>query len=465
MDKKKSLKNSIIDGAAYSAMTGFGNSYINPFAIALGASNTAISLLSSLPELFKALFQLVSVQLTDTIKQRKKIILAAALIHAIMWIPLFILPFAIDSFSTPLLILVVIISFIADGFGAPPWISWIGDLVPEDKRGKFFGLRNRIMGFTSFVSVIGAGFILEYFSPQWEMLGYFVVFSLAFLFRFISFLFLRKMHEPVYEVEKKHTFSFFDFVKRMRNTNFGTFVLYITLFRFGVSIASPFFVVFIFRDLNMSYASYTILSAAQTITTFIMVAYWGKHGDRYGNKAIFTLTGLLMPLVPGLWLFSQNFYYLLFAYVFAGFVWAGFNLTTTNFIFDNVSPEKRARCSAYYNVFAGAANFLGAITGGLLLNILPATSFFVSNIQFLFLISAILRLLPGLIFFPRIEETRETEKIKKVRLLFNVAALEPMQFLTYQSSLGMKRVRKVGKKQIARGKSALDNLLSVFRKK
>ena len=75
---KKSLKYSIVDGVAYSGMTGFGSSYIRPFAIALNASNAQIGFLSSFPQLIRALFQLHAVRVTDKLKNRKKVVVTAA---------------------------------------------------------------------------------------------------------------------------------------------------------------------------------------------------------------------------------------------------------------------------------------------------------------------------------------------------------------------------------------------------
>ena len=457
---KNSLEYSVIDGVAYSGMAGFGQSYISPLAIALKASSTQIGFLSSFPQLIRALFQLHAVKVTEKTKARKRIVLISALIQAILWLPLFLIPYILQEYNVAGLIALACVYFVIDGFGAPAWISWIGDLVPENRRGEYFGFRNRVMGISSFLSVLAAGFILEFFSGYNELLGFFVIFFIAFLFRVISFVYLKKMYEPRYEVKEEDVFSFVDFVKRMRKTNFGVFVIYLTLFRFGVSIASPFFVVFMLRELGFSYSMYTTLIAVSSVVTVFTVAYWGKYGDRFGNKSIFSLTGYLIPLIPLLWLVSNKFIYLAFVMAFSGFVWAGFNLTSSNFLFDAVSPRKRARCAAFYNIFIGVSNFVGAFIGGLLLKILPTPSFFVSNIQTLFLISGILRLLPAIFFLPKVKEPRETEKIKKTRLLFSIVAYEPVQKLTYQTSLGFSRIRNtVGKRHIKRSRKLIKGLL------
>ena len=74
-------------------MVGFGENYISPFAIALNATNQQIAFLASMPQLLSSLFQLLAAKITDLIKNRKKIILWGVIIQALVWLPLFYIPF------------------------------------------------------------------------------------------------------------------------------------------------------------------------------------------------------------------------------------------------------------------------------------------------------------------------------------------------------------------------------------
>jgi MFS family permease len=94
--------------------------------------------------------------------------------------------------------------------------------------------------------------------------------------------------------------------------------------------------------------------------------------------------------------------------VFAGLSWAGFNLSSSNFIFDAVKPENRVRCIAYYKFFEGLAIVIGAALGGALVEHLPKWVF-VSSILFAFLVSGILRLAVSLMMLPTLKEARLIE--------------------------------------------------------
>ena len=78
-------------------------------------------------------------------------------------------------------------------------------------------------------------------------------------------------------------------------------------------------------------------------------------------------------MIPILWLFSADFYYLVIVQALTGLVWAGFNLSAANFLFDAVSPPKRARCVAYQALVNATFVFAGSLLGGIVAGHLPAT--------------------------------------------------------------------------------------------
>ena len=404
---KKSLKYSIYDGAAFAVMDGLTASFLTPFAVALNASVNLIAALTYVPQLIGAFVQLFAAKIVELLKDRRKILVVSSFMHAILWIPLLLIPYATPS-QKYLLVVYVSLQAIFVQLMQPVGNSLIGDIVPKYERGRFFGLRNRVVGASSFIAALAAGLILNYFSPKNPFLGFTILFAIAFIARVLSGVFKGMMHNPMPDLAHEEKFSLFDFVKRMEKTNYGHFVIYITLFKFAVYIASPFFAVYMLKNLGFTYLQFTIIIAAELVASFIAMGIWGRLIDERGTKFVLYICGMLTPLIPFLWLFSRNFYYLVLVEVFAGLSWAGFNLSSSNFIFDAVKPENRVRCIAYYKFFEGIAIVLGAALGGFLIEHLPKW-IFVSSILFAFLISGILRLLASLMLLPTLKEARLIE--------------------------------------------------------
>ena len=433
-EPQQSLSYSIRDGVFASIQQGAGESYISPFAIFLNASNTQIGLLASIPLLLGACFQFVSVKVLDLLQKRKKVILLGAGLQALVWIPLFWLPFIFPNHAASLVIFCATAYFLAGNFATPAWNSLMGDLVPTATRGSYFGLRSKYNSIAAFIALCIGGLILHYAErTSYPWLGFSVLFSAVLAARLISVYYLSRMSEPIYRVDPNSDVRILDFFRQHRHSNFMTFVYYTAGMHFAILIASPFFVVYMLRDLHFTYLQFMAASATSVLVQFLTMHYWGRFSDRFGNKRILTLTGLGLPFLPMLWLLSTDFVYIVSIQIMGGLIWAGFVLSMGNFVFDTVAPPQRAMAVAIYNTMNASAAFLGASLGSWLSTFLsPSISLgilqhtFISNLPLLFLISGCLRLLWVFFFLPKLKEAREVETLSMQDLLFRVTHLRPI---------------------------------------
>ncbi len=421
--KKQSLKLSIKEGAANSVKLGTGNSFITPFALALNANNLHIGILSSFIGLIGPLAQIKSLHLMEKFS-RKKIVTVAVALQALVWIPIIFLGFLFykEIFLNYLPILLIIFYAIHVIFGAlsiPAWFSWMGDLVPEKIRGRYFSKRNRITGFAMIIAMLLGGFLLDFFKTKGLVLiGFSILFLVAIFSRLYCTWLFRRHYDPGIKLKKGYYFSFQQFISQGLNNNFGRFTLFMGFFYFAIFIASPFIAVYMLKELEFSYVWFTIITLAPGVVSLVFLPFWGKISDRYGNRMVIFISSLFIPLVPILWIFSTSkIYLLLVPSVVGGIFWGAFNLSSVNFIYDSVKIEHRALCSAYYHVLIGVGVFFGSILGGIITkyfsietinNIIP---FSFSNIFiFVFLVSGILRFLAVFIFIPRIKEIKVRKK-------------------------------------------------------
>jgi MFS family permease len=419
---RKSLRFSFWDGAFTSCMTGLTAEYFTPYALALQATTSQIGLLAAAPNLASSLVQLKAADITDKLRSRKKTMNIFVLLHTLMLLPVILIPYLFKLQPVYFLILFITLFTCFNAFSIPAWSSLMSEHIPYKSRGRYFGWRNKTLSIVMILGSFLAGFILQVFKRN-TFKGFLLIFSLAFITRIISWYFLSRMYEPVFKVRKEAYFSFLDFVKRIRRSNFARFVVFVASLNFCVYIASPFFSVFMLRDLKFNYLTYTIVVIAVTAAQIFTIDRWGRHADRVGNLKVIRLTSLFIASLPLWWIFCRHPVYLVFIQVLGGFAWAGFNLCATNFIYDAVTPEKRTRCIAYFNVFTGVAIFLGAFSGGFLVNVLP--ELFGYRILSLFLLAGILRFIVVFLFSGRISEVRSIEHITSIVLFFRVVGLRP----------------------------------------
>jgi len=453
---KKSLFYSIVDGSFWSVMFGAGERYLSAFAVFLKANNIQLGLLTSLPILFGSLCQFFSLKLMDAIKSRKKFVVISALIQAFTWLPI-LLVFYFGELKIYYLIFFAVIYWISGMIAVPAWNSWMGDLVDQNTRGFYFGKRSKITGLIILVSTVLAGIVLELFrdGADRQYIGFIIIFIAALVSRLASALFLSKKYEPeMVKVKTGDEFGFIEFLKQARFRNYGLFVIFLTFMNFAIYIAAPFFVAYMLYDLKLSYASYMILISVSILSKYVSLPAWGKLSDKYGNKKILTLTGYLMPALPLLWAISTNFYYLIAIELYGGLVWAGFELSSFNFVFDTTTPQKRARCVSYFNVLNGIMIFIGTTIGSL---IVKYNSVFWTKYYLVFILSGVLRYAASFYFLPKLKEARKVANISYNRIFLKATDMiitESFNNVTFLLSYP-KKFRLVKRKRLwSSGKTA-----------
>jgi MFS family permease len=337
-----------------------------------------------------------------------------------IWLPLMLLPLAFPDHAVALFIALVILYHAFSNLISPQWSSVMGDLVPQRKRGRYFGLRTRYATVTSFLTLLCAGSVLHWFDGRGSTgSGFLVIFTVAALARAASIYHLRQMHEPPRAVEPRtRTFDLQAWGRRLRNSTAVRFSLYFGLMQGAVAIASPFFTVYMLRDLRFSYIEFTTVTAASVLMHFLTLRTWGRISDAFGNRLILIVCGATITLFPLLWLVSTNFWFIIAVQVISGACWAGFTLAATNYLYDSVPAQKRSQYVAFHHVVAAVGVFCGAMLGGTLATALPnelhvgAYSFhWVSAMYGVFLLSSLARMAVAGWFLPRLKEVREVKRV------------------------------------------------------
>ncbi len=417
--KKKSLKYSIYEGSSFSLMDGFGSRYLTPYAVSMNLSNTFISLLSTIPNFIGSLLQMKGLRIIEK-RSRKKIVISGVLFQAFMWLPLigvgaayFFLNLNI-LISSILLVLIYTLLVAGGSFSGPAWSSWMRDLIPKDAV-SYFGKRNSAVGVVSLASLLLAGAILSVFNEDKSFFGFAILFFIAFLGRSLSGYLFTKHYEPKLEIKEGYYFSFFDFFKKMPKNNFGRFTIFSSLVTFATAIASPFFAVYMLRELGFSYFEFTLIIISSIFANFIFQPFWGKFADKFGNINVIKLCGFFIFLVPLLWFVSPLIFiqsksflilYLFLVEFFSGFVWAGFDLSTGTFAYYAVTKERLPLCSTYMNVLISIGSFFGALLGGIISSS-PGLIFGISAFLFIFLLSAIMRFIVIQSLVSKLKETKK----------------------------------------------------------
>jgi MFS family permease len=397
-------------------MLGLTQNYITPLALELKATIGQIGLLSSIPSITMALSQLVAPDLSERAGSRKGLILPMVFMHAMMFVPILLVPFLFHASQVWWLIGFVTVNVVLGAIANPAWGSMMADLVPTRLRGRYFGSRGMITGAITLVFFYIASFILQLFTGINIFTGFAILFGGATVFRLLSFFFLSRQYEPVRIESKKDGPSLFTLFKQLGSSNLGKFTLYVALIDFCTLLSAPFFTVFLLSDLHVNYVTFAIINSSSQIASLLFLTYWGRRADMAGNMKVIQITSMILPIIPLLWLGSTNVYYLIAANIVSGFGWSGFGLSAVNFVYDASEPGNRTKQIAVFNATDGLACCLGSLVGGFVAPLLPVL--FGYQLRSLFAVSGVLRGLVVLLMLRKIIEVRRVPKITTMQLLF-----------------------------------------------
>ena len=183
---------------------------------------------------------------------------------------------------------------------------------------------------------------------------------------------------------------------------------------FAIYLASPFFAVYVLKELNFSYAWYMLFMVANTGANFLSLSFWGKLADKYGNITLIKFSSKLIALTPLFWLLTPLFLnvkifvliYIMIIEMFAGFAFAGFLFTTNNFVYDAVSRERMAIVMSYKKIIGSVGIFLGTLLGGIIASFNFKVGI-ITPILLVFFISFVLRFVIARYFAKDIKEIRK----------------------------------------------------------
>lgn len=416
--------------ALWAAYDGLSSLFLAAYALALGADNVIIGILGALPFLASIITQIPGADLAQHLP-RTKIYAIFASIGRLIWIPILLAPFA---FTEPILAVVIfyLAARICETLTDPAQTTLIADSVSAHERGQFTSLRLRIIGIFGIGAMTLGGLWLKQF-PKESPIGFALMFGFAVLIGLCSSLLMLRYKEQPYPDHEKHTIKeFFTLTPELRR-----FVTFAVFFNFAFMLASPFFTVYMLKNLGISYEFYGIISSVTVLAQILAAKTIGKLTDRFGDKPVALLGVLGTALVPiaFLGITPEHAWLLIPAHLLSGTVWSAVNIANFNLLLDLTEPNKRALQVAEYNLYANVPLIIAPVLGGWLSE---HAVLIISGIPLVFVLSSILRLLSATLLFC-IKEPRAKQEYSATHVLFEAIHFHPNKGIVH----GINAVKRV----------------------
>jgi len=241
---------------------------------------------------------------------RKKAIIALTVLDAITWLPLILALIFLRPLTPALLIVCWVVNLLPCILALPVRDSWLADSIPARVMGKYLGKRALVSAAVYLSMFYLMAFVLDAF-PDQPFIGFAIIFFMAFAATAVKvFAFARMSDNPNPATARQVTFGLSDFIAETRKGSLGTFILYASSLGFAVSLAGPFFAVYMVTELHLSYFAFAVVVSSDFIARALTASIWGAHSDRVGTLPLLEKLSYFIPIIPLLWLFNSSVLYL-----------------------------------------------------------------------------------------------------------------------------------------------------------
>ncbi|MBM3957185.1 MAG: MFS transporter [Gemmatimonadetes bacterium] len=365
------------------ASMGFGSiidsGILAAFALMLGADNLQIGILAALPFLTMPL-QLATVSFIEKHRCRKIVAVWPWFAAQLVWVPVALIPVFLDIPSaaaiTALLVLVSLRGILTAIQNAA-WNSWLRDLVPQERMGRFFARRLGFARVASMVFGLGAAVFVDVWRGQTtghtQAYGYTIaMLAGALLLGLASPVFRTLMPEPLMQAPLAgRTPLARSLAAPLTDANYRRLLIFKLFWFFSLHLTVPFFAVYMLVRLGFPLSLVMGLSVLAQASNLLFLRMWGPLSDRVGHKVVLQMAASLYLLVILGWTFTTmpERYFLtvplmVLLHIMAGAAAAGLDIASGTL---GLKLAPRGRSTGYLAAMSVAVNIgagIGPLAGG-----------------------------------------------------------------------------------------------------
>ncbi len=343
-------------------------SVLTGYLIHLKASPLEISLLASLPVLVQLFNPLALILLARWTSPRLLTTMTAGA-GRLFWLLAIFAPFLFGDpqHAVTLILLVLGFSSLLQSFAGLFWTSWMADLVPEGRRGRYFGLRNGICALAGVAANLTGGLVLDKVEAPYSFQ---VLLSTAVIFAVAGVFIYTKQTESFVDFESLSRIRIKGMVRRVwGDRNFRRLCRFIIFWQLAVFLGAPFVYPYFIKYLGLSFTEIAIWTVISAVLTLAIGPFWGRLADRVGNKPILAINTVIAGgIVPACWLLAKpgDTTFIWLSAIFEAIAWSAINPAVFNLTLVSAPKNDRLSYLSLLGALAGASAFSGALLSGII---------------------------------------------------------------------------------------------------
>ncbi len=365
------------EGVLFTLIITLCNNNNQLYASRLGATSYQLGLISSLPPLVGMLCLIPFAIITDRMKNKRSMVIAAALLLGAIYFAVGGVPFVPGNSVVILIVFLVAINFPMSLYGSS-WQSFFSDITLPEDRNVIYAHRTRMNTAVGIVFPLIIGLILTAASGGEKIVVHQIYYFLALPLSIGQAFLLRKI--PIDPKPKADRFRIRELIQTasstFRSRPFLGFLGVALLAYIGWQMDWSIYFLAQFRYLMLSEAQMSLVAVLSSVTQFLMMGLWLRVSSRKGVRFVFIigiggfafcslimLFSLLLPLS-----FGVPFYYVFHCIGASAF--SAFQLSLFLCLLEVIPNVNKTLSIAIYSTVILVSNAIMPLTGVHIYNLL-----------------------------------------------------------------------------------------------
>lgn len=370
---RRSLRAATAEGFAAELVNACaGPTILAGWALHLGATPLEVGALGALPQLAQ-LVQLPSAWVTAAFGRRRVAIAAVALSRQAL-LPLALAPLlGLGPEGARTLLLVVCAGAAVLGvLGNNAWTAWMGELVPEGMRGRYFGRRTALCTFGGTIAGVGVARLLDLAASRGAAdLALSAMAGAACLLGVLTTYLMYRQHDVPGGGPALPSLS--STLRPLQDRCARSLLLYQLAWNASVAVGGSFFTFHLLHNLRVGFTVVALHGAGAAATRILAAPLWGRAIDRFGARPVLAACSFSAATLPLIWLgTSPDFVWpIALDALISGVAWSGHGLASFSLPLAVAPRRDRPFYLALFAMAGGAAYAAATWAGGSLAAGLP----------------------------------------------------------------------------------------------
>jgi MFS family permease len=266
----------------------------------------------------------------------------------------------------------------ANFFGAmssPPWISWLADIIPEERHGAFWGRRSMWIALSIILTVLPAGLLIDRITAEHKVAAMMWVFLAATVIGLLDLVIHGTIPEPAMAMPENGPFLR-QIVLPLRDRAFRPWMTFNVCWTFSMTLGGSLSTVFFLDELHIKdnlFGGVMALTALSLFGSLFSSRLSGEMVDQVGVRKMLFWGHVFWATLPAFWIAATPetaLFWLAIPSVVGGVSSAAAVNATNKFITRVPPPEHRTMYVAVSSSLGNVAAGIGVLTAGLVLRAL-----------------------------------------------------------------------------------------------